>query len=115
MCAGWLDLNVDRGTSFNTSVVLTDVNGNPMNLTNVVINSVIKKSYITSNVAANITCTIANSVSGIIYLTIPYQITQNLWPYRYVYDVVLRNTTSNSVTRVLEGTIYINPGVSTPP
>lgn len=110
---GYLDLFVYQGASFNTAITLTDVNNAPMNLVNTTINSTIKKSYITANIAAQFTATIANVQGGVVFLSLPYQTTANLSPKRYVYDVVMFDHTANIVTRILEGTIYLQPGVTT--
>lgn len=114
--AGYLDITTDAGATFNTTVTLTDVNGNALNLTNVVFNAQAKKSYITANVAANIAITVANTSSGVIYLGMDALTTANLiWPNKYVYDVVMTNTISNVSQRVLQGILYINPAVSSTP
>lgn len=108
----YLDLFLDQGATFNSAITLVDVNGNALNLVNYVVSSEMKKSYITSNVAATFIITSANGVSGMVNLNLPYQVTQNLKPIRYVYDVVIRNTIDNTVSRVLEGTIFVQAGVS---
>lgn len=115
MPAGYLDLFMDKGASFNTAITLTDVNGNPVNLSNIIVSSTMKQSYITSNVAATFTISVANNQSGLIQVSLPYQVTQNLKPIRYVYDVVMRDLNSNNVSRVLEGTVYVAPGVTISP
>lgn len=112
--AGYLDLFVYQGASFNTAITLTDVNSSPINLVNFTVTSSIKKSYITANVAANFVTTMANVQGGIVNLSLPYNVTANLSPRRYVYDVVIRDTTkTDAVTRILEGTIYLIPGTTT--
>jgi hypothetical protein len=112
--AGYLDITIDAGATFNTSVTLTDVNGNSLNLASAAFNSQVKKSFITSNVAANIVVTIANTSSGVVYLGMDSLTTSNLacWPTQWYYDVVMTNTISNVSQRVLQGILYVNPGVS---
>lgn len=114
--AGYLDITSDAGATFNTTVTLADVNGNPLNLANVVFNSQVKKSFITANVAASFYITVANSAGGVIYLGMDALTTANLtWPSKFVYDVVMTNTTSNVSQRVLQGILYMNPAVSSTP
>ncbi len=115
MSSSYLDLFMDKGASFNTAITLTDVNGNPINLSNIIVNSTMKRSYVTANVAATFTISVANNQSGLIQLSLPYQVTQNLKTIRYVYDVVMRDLTSNVVSRVLEGTCYVSAGVTVAP
>jgi hypothetical protein len=111
-----IDLYVEQGTTFNTSVTLTDTYNNPMNLENVLINGTIKTSYATSNVAANFIINIVDPANGYMFITLPYQTTANLWSaYTYVYDVVALDQNSNVAIRVINGSMYINPSVSSTP
>jgi hypothetical protein len=90
---------------------LTDDYGNPYNLTNFTITSRAKRSYITANVAFNLTTEITNANTGIITLSLSAPTTANI-PYgKYVYDVTVA-TASNVVSRILEGQIYVSPGVT---
>jgi hypothetical protein len=112
---GYLDIFCHQGATFNTAITLTDVNNSPMNLANLTISSVVKKSYITSNIAATFIVSKTNSIGGVVTLTLPYKTTANLSPRRYVYDVVSFDTTSNTVNRILEGTMYLVPGTTIVP
>lgn len=112
---GYLDLFIPQGATYNTSVSLTDVNGSPINLAFYTINSIIKKSYITSNIAATFTVSVSNSNGGIIELSLSRHTTANLTPKRYVYDVLLIDTSNDSANRILEGTIYLTPGTTIVP
>jgi hypothetical protein len=113
--AGYLDMFMDRGATFNSAITLTDTNGNALNLVNYVVASVMKKSYVTANVAATFTILIPNPSNGQVVLNLPAATTANLSPLRYVYDVVVRNTTTNLVDRILEGTVYVNASVTPTP
>lgn len=115
MTAGYLDLFAEQGASFNTSVTLTDASGNALNLMNYLVAAQMKKSYISQNVIATFTIVTPNPTNGEILLQLPYQTTQNIFPLRYVYDVMIRNTTSNLASRILEGTIYVDAGVTPSP
>lgn len=109
---GYLDLFISQGSTYNTNITLTDVNNAPVNVANLTVFGTIKHSYITSNVAANFTVTSINIAGGVIQLSLNRQTTANLTPKRYVYDVILYNPGDDSVNRILEGTIYLTPGVS---
>lgn len=116
MAAGYLDLFMDQGSTFNTSITLTDTSGSPLNLSNYVIAGQMKKSYITANVDAVFTISAANNLSGMVSLSLPYQVTQNLTPdVRYLYDIVIRNTVTNIASKVLTGTVYVIPGITPSP
>lgn len=113
MSAGYLDFSVEQYATFNISVSLYDTNGNSLNLANYTISSNIANSYITPNVAASFTVQVANSVGGVVELSLDAPTTGSLNPrIRYCYDVISINTTTNSVSRVLTGTIFVLPGIT---
>jgi hypothetical protein len=111
MAAGYSDQYLEQGSTFSSQLTLTDAYGNPYNLTGFVIASNAKKSYITSNVAFSFSTTILNANTGVITLGLDAPTSANV-PYgRYVYDVIVKDT-ANTVSRVLEGKVYVSPGVT---
>ena len=91
-------------------MTLADAYGNPYNLFGFTVSSRAKKSYTSSNVAIVFTTTITNANSGIVTLSLASANTANV-PYgNYVYDVIVNN--GSTITRVLEGKIYVAPGVT---
>jgi hypothetical protein len=99
---------IDQGTTFNTNVDLTDENGDPLNLDDYTAKAQIRRWY-TSATATDFTIETAN---GVIQLSMNAATTSNLTAQRYVYDVVLTSISSNTVTRVLEGYVTVNPRVT---
>ena len=114
MPAGYQELFLEQGTDFTSSITLDDIYMVPYDLTNIVGKSQMKKSYASANVTAEFVVTINNPTQGIIYLTMDRETTSNIAPGRYVYDVVIKDTTNNinTVTRVLEGIINVTPSVT---
>ena len=112
MAAGYQELFLEQGADFQTSITLDDVNGDPYDLTGVVAKSQIKKSYYSTNETAHFTITITNPETGVINMDIPSANTANIAAGRYVYDVIIKNNTSNTVTRVLEGIVNVIPQVT---
>lgn len=111
MAAGYSDQYLEQGSTFSSQLTLTDDYGSPYNLTGFTITGRAKKSYTTANVAFNFTTTISNANNGIIILSMDAPTTANI-PYgKYVYDVI-STSPSNMVSRVLEGQIYVSPGVT---
>lgn len=102
------NLTVDQGANFIYNVFLVDTNGNPFNISGYSGNAQIRKTYTSSNFTAmNVTIT---GNSGLVTLTMNATTTSNLVFNRYVYDLEL---TSNNVTsRILEGFVTVNPGVT---
>jgi len=72
---------------------------------------VIKKSYYSTNASAQFTITIPTPVNGVLSMSISAANTANISAGRYVYDVLIKNS-SNNTTRVLEGIVNIVPQVT---
>ena len=111
MTAGYQELFLEQGTNFVTTLTLDDVYGNPYILTNTTAKSQIKKSYYTNTVTADFVVTIPNPLNGTIQLSIDDSVSANISSGRYVYDVLIKDS-SNNVTRVLEGIVNVSPGVT---
>ena len=111
MPAAYQELFLEKGSTFTTSITLDDVNGDPYDLTDYVAKSQVKKSYYSSNPTANFVITISDPASGVIGIGLDSANTANIAAGRYVYDVVIKNS-SNNVTRVLEGIVNVIPQVT---
>jgi hypothetical protein len=111
MAAGYSDQYLEQGSTFSSQLTLTDDYGSPYNLTGFTITGRAKKSYTTANVAFIFSTTVTDANNGIITLSLDAPTTANI-PYgKYVYDVIVTSYT-NIVSRVLEGQIYVSPGVT---
>jgi len=111
MAAGYQELFLEQGSDYNTSITLTDVNGDAYVLTDYVAKSQIKKSYYSTQATADFVISINEPLSGIIIISLDSANTANISAGRYVYDVVIKNS-SNNVTRVLEGIVNVLPQVT---
>ena len=114
MAAGYTELFLEQGSTFNTSITLDDLNGVPFNLVNYSASSQMRKSYYSKNPTA--TFTISTGVypeQGIIYLNLDSANTANIYPGRYVYDVYVTNDEGR--IRVLEGIINVTPQATKTP
>jgi len=102
------NLTVDQGATFVYNIYLIDVDGNPFDITGYSGNSQIRKTYTsTSYTTMNVAIT---GASGLITLSMNSVTTANLASSRYVYDLEL---SSNNVTsRIVEGYVTVNPGVT---
>lgn len=102
------NLLIDQGSDFTFTYPLKDNNGDPIDLNGFSLRSQLRK-YVTSNTAVSFQTSI-NTTSSSITLTLSANTTANLVSDRYVYDAELY--TANSVQRVLEGIITVNPRVT---
>jgi hypothetical protein len=108
MPAGYSELFLEQGATFNTSIALDDVNGEAFNLATYAATSQMRKSYYSSNAAATFTVSTGNDPTlGVITMSLDSANTANIYPGRYLYDVYV---TSNSArVRVLEGIVNVTP------
>lgn len=103
------NLVVDQGATFETVLTLTDENGDILDLSSSNAASQVRKSY-SSSLAAEFATSI-NVAAGEIILSLTANQTGNLVAGRYVYDVELTDA-ANSVTRIVEGIVTVNPQVT---
>lgn len=111
MAAGYQELFVEQGSNYSTSITLDDSNGEPFDLTDYQSKCQMKKSYYSTNATAEFATTISSPAEGIITLTMNSNVSANIAAGRYVYDVIIKSS-SNTVTRVLEGIVNIIPQVT---
>lgn len=105
-----VNLVVDQGATFETTINLTDDDGDLVDLTGYTGASQVRKHYTSSTPSANIAVTLDNA-NGTITLSMSANITANLVAGRYVYDVELTDP-SSVVSRVIEGIVTVTPQVT---
>jgi len=101
---------VDQGTTFNTLLNLTDTVGDPFDLTGYSAQSQIRQWYTSSN-SVSFTTAISTPTAGSITLSLSANTTAGMLYQRYVYDVVIIDS-SNNITRVVEGILTVNPAAT---
>jgi hypothetical protein len=113
MSAGYQELFMEQGTTFNTTIELDDVYGESYNLQNYSASSEMRKSYYSSNATAVFNTTV-NGTNGQILINLSANQTANVYPGRYVYDIIIYNSNNraNTTIRVLEGIINVTPRVT---
>tara|TARA_Y100000114_G_C11680428_1_gene288337 strand:+ start:74 stop:415 length:342 start_codon:yes stop_codon:yes gene_type:complete len=108
------NLSIDQGATFNSDVTVKDSNGNPFNLTGYTASAKMAKGYQSTKTRTQITCTISGDAStGVITLSLTADQTNALDEGRYVYDLEILQTSSSTITRVIEGIITVRPSVTT--
>ena len=109
--AQFVELDLDQGTDLSYNLDLTQDDGSPLNVTGYTFSSSIRKSYYSSNVTANLTVTVANSVGGNVLLTMNSAVSANIKAGRYLFDVKQKDA-ANVTTRIIEGIITVLPQVT---
>lgn len=112
MSAGYQDLFLNQAETFTTSLTLNDSNGNPYNLTGFTVKSYAKKSYYSDNNVIIFQSSVSDASNGVITLSANSSTTSNVSAGKLVYDVIITETESGTVTRVLEGQIFVSPAVT---
>ena len=105
------NLSIDQGSDFSAEVIVEDANGDVANLTGYTGAGQIRKTY-TSSTAVAFGVAVTNATSGLLTLTLTNAVTNAMKAGRYVYDVEITKTSNGEKTRVVEGQVTINPGVT---
>ena len=103
------NLVIDQGSTFVTTLNLTDADDVPLDLTSYSGTSQIRKHY-TSSTSTSFTLEIGGN-TGIITLSLTANVTSNLAAGRYMYDVEIADSTNN-ITRVVEGIVTVTPNIT---
>lgn len=100
---------VDQGSTFNTTIDITDENDQPLNLSGYSGQAQMRKHYTSSNaVAFGVSI---NPVQGSVALSLTANATIQITPGRYVYDVELTDS-DGIVSRIVEGIVTVTPNVT---
>ena len=106
----YANLTADQGSTFESSIDVTGSDGVALDLTTYTIRAQVRKSYNSSTAVDFIT---TKDSSGRIGLSLLATQTGNMKAGRYVYDVEIESS-SATVSRVLEGQLEITPRVTRP-
>lgn len=102
------NITIDQGTTFNTSISMTDASNNPLDLSVYIGRAQIRAWYTSLTPAALFTVTL---LLGSATLSLTATQTAALNPGRYVYDLVVIDQ-NDIVTRIIQGVITITPAVT---
>ncbi len=108
--AAYTELTIEQRATFSTKINVEDIYGSPINLSSYTTGSMMRKSYY-SNTSYTISTSISDAANGEITLSMTAANTALLTSGRYVYDVIIESS-SNTVTRVIEGIATVLPSVT---
>lgn len=103
------NLYIDQGADFSADIGIYDDFNSPWDLNGYTGESKIKKSYYSST---STPFTVTVNANGTVTLALTAANTSTLSAGRYLYDVVITSA-AGTKTRVIEGLVTINPGVTT--
>lgn len=111
--AEYVELYIDQGSDFSTSINLNDDNTNlPQNVSGYIVTSSLRRSLLSPNVSANLTCSVYDAANGEFLISMSAVQTANLRPGSYFFDVKATDTQSNFTNRLIEGVIFVTPSIS---
>lgn len=115
MSAGYLDLYIEQGATYDQPFVWKDGNGNPVNITGYTARMQIRKSVSATSVIIELTTEngriTLGGAAGTIDLLIDADDTAALEQFAGVYDLELESNTG-FVTRLLEGQVTVSKEVT---
>jgi hypothetical protein len=100
---------IDQGSTFQTSINVTDENDEIVDLTGFSAAAQMRKHYTSSNSYA-----FSTSISptlGVVTLSMTANTTSTIPPGRYMYDCELTDV-NGAISRLVEGIVTVTPGVT---
>lgn len=109
--AAYVNLFVDQGTDFETTVSISDSRSDALDLTDIDLSGQVRRTY-TSDSAFDFVITKVSSADGEIKIELPNETTSQMKLGRYVYDVLATDVPSGNTFKVVEGILEIIPSVT---
>jgi hypothetical protein len=103
-----LNLFIDQGTDFATTIEVEDESGTPINLSTYTGRAQMRKHYTSSTYNS---FTVAGDANGVITVSMNAATSANIVGGRYVWDLEMVSG-GNVVSRIVEGIVTINPEVT---
>lgn len=103
------NIYIDQGTTFSLSIIVSDQNGDPKDLSDYTAAAQMRKSYYTST-SIDFTADVTLPEDGEVTISLTAEETSAIKAGRYVYDIEI--SSELETLRVLEGIVVINPEVT---
>ena len=110
MSAGTYNFILDQGATFTRQLTVKD-NDSAMDLTGYSVASKMRSTHDSSTVVGTFTCTISDASAGKITMQMTNSTTAAIEEGIYVYDLEI-TASSGTVTRIMEGSVTVNPEVT---
>ena len=110
MSAGTYNFILEQGATFNRILTVQE-DGSAMNLTGYSAASKFRLTHASSTVVGTFTCTISDAANGKITMAMTNSTSAAIEEGIYVYDLEITSG-AGTVTRLLQGTVTVNPEVT---
>lgn len=108
--ATYVELQIDQGAQFSTTITVSDISGNNSNLVGYTANAQIRRVW-SSISNTPFTITFIDPANGVMTMSMTSANTALLSTGRNVYDLKLTDSFGES-RRVFEGIVVVNPSVT---
>jgi hypothetical protein len=106
------NLTIDQGADFEAVIKLYSTNTEPLNLTNYGAVAQVRRSYDSTSSSAAFAVSMPIPSNGELVLTMASTTSAALKYGRYVYDVLITNSSTGTKTRAVEGIVTVTPRVT---
>jgi hypothetical protein len=106
------NLVLEQGADFQAVIKLFSDNVTPLDLTNYAGSAQMRRSYDSVSATATLAVSFPIPGNGEVYLTLGATSSAGIRYGRYLYDVILTNSSNNIHTRAVEGIITVTPCVT---
>jgi len=110
MAAGTYNFILEQGATFNRQLTVQE-NNSALDLTGYTARAQMRSTHDSDSIALSFTVTVSDATNGILTMLASATSTASLTPGQYVYDVEIESS-AGSVTRLLQGTVTVNPEVT---
>ena len=111
MAAGTYDIVVDQGSDFSIQIQI-EQDGSNVNLSTHSARAQLRPTPSSNTKTADFTCTISDSTNGVIKMDLTNSTTANISAGKYYYDLELVNTSTSTVTRLIQGVARVTQEVT---
>lgn len=112
MSVGFSDLYIEQGTTVNLQLSLEDYFDDMFDISNFTVQSQARTSYTAANATISFNASVYDGANGVIQLSLDAYTCSTIPSGRYFYDVILIDQGSGSITRILEGILYVSPQIT---
>lgn len=106
------NLTIDQGADFEAVIKLYSTNTEPLNLTNYGATGQIRRGYDSTTASGTFAITMPTPSNGELVLSLSATSSAELKYGRYVYDVLITNSSTGIKTRAVEGIVTVTPRVT---
>lgn len=111
MTTDYVELYIEQGADFETTLVLEDdVTNIYQNVFNYVVTGTMRRSLLSPNTSGNLICSITDSSNGEITVSMSAANTANLRPGTHLFDI--KTYSGGKYDRLIEGIIIVTPAIT---